>query len=62
MSAQPTATLTVDADELKLLLTATRELLFGIDRHGHSIDRLHRIIAKLQAAERDLGPTSPGLA
>ena len=55
MSAEPTTTLTVDPDELKLLLTATHELLAGANRHGYSIDRLHRIIAKLQAAERDLG-------
>ncbi len=55
MSAKPTTTLTVDADELKLLLTATQELLAGADRHGHSIDRLYGMIAKLQAAERDLG-------
>ncbi len=54
MSAQPTTTLTVDASELELLLTATQELLVGSDRHGQSIDRLQRIIAKLQAAERDL--------
>ena len=55
MSAKPTTTLTVDADELKLGLTAAHELLSGADRHGYSIDRLHWIIAKLQAAERDLG-------
>ena len=55
MSTEPTTTLTVDADELKLLLVATEELLSGADRHGYSIDRLQRIIAKLQAAERDLG-------
>ena len=55
MSDKPTTTLTVDADELQLLLTATQELLSGADRHGHSIDRLHRVITKLQTAEWDLG-------
>ena len=55
MSDKPTTTLTVDADELQLLLTATQELLSGADRHGHSIDRLHRVITKLHTAEWDLG-------